>query len=142
MSKRLDALLKYKPDYVLIQFGHNDMKRYDTQDYAEKLKDYVRRIRDAGGKPVVLSSVTRRTFGDDGKIKPTVINGRTLADYAKAASTVSSELQVPFIDLNSISIQHHNKLGPDASADYNFVPEDKTHFSPAGERGDCRDRHR
>ena len=48
MSKRLDALLKYQPDYVLIQFGHNDMKRYDTQVYAEKLKDYVRRSSRSG----------------------------------------------------------------------------------------------
>ena len=36
LSKSLDSLLKKKPDYVLIQFGHNDMKRYGTEDYSDQ----------------------------------------------------------------------------------------------------------
>jgi lysophospholipase L1-like esterase len=39
LSKKLDALVKLKPDYVLIQFGHNDQKRYDTTVYNFKEGD-------------------------------------------------------------------------------------------------------
>ncbi len=33
LSDRLDELAALKPDYVLIQFGHNDQKKYDTAVY-------------------------------------------------------------------------------------------------------------
>jgi len=68
LTKKLDDLVKLKPDYVLIQFGHNDQKRYDTNAYSTHLKSYVARIQKAGGKPIILSSVVRRSFGKDGKI--------------------------------------------------------------------------
>ena len=133
LSRRLDDLLEKKPDYVLVQFGHNDMKRYDAKAYGAKLTGYVERIRKAGAKPVVLSSVTRRMFDDNGKIAPRVVEGgRTLPGFAKEAREVANQQVVPFIDLNAISIEHHNKIGPEASAAYNFEETDRTHFSPAG----------
>jgi len=134
LSGQLDELLKLKPDYVFIQFGHNDMKRYDTGIYGDKLRDYVTRVRMSGATPIVFSSVTRRNFDGDGKIAPAVINGRTLADYAQAARSIAREMKVHFIDLHAISIEHHNKIGPEESATYNFQPDDKTHFSPKGAR--------
>lgn len=133
LSKKLDTLIKQKPDYVLIQFGHNDMKRYETNAYGEKLKDYVERVTDGGSKAIVLSSVTRRNFDENGKIAPRIIKGdRSLPAFAQAAQAVAKETKVPFIDLNSISIEHHNKIGPDASAAYNFTDTDTTHFSKKG----------
>ena len=132
LSKRLDVLIKQKPDFMLIQFGHNDMKRYDPKAYAKKLKGYVERVKRGGIKVIVLSSVTRRNFNANGLIEPRIIDGRTLADYAQAAKTVAEETDVPFIDFNSISIAHHNKIGPEASASYNFNEKDKTHFSKQG----------
>jgi hypothetical protein len=75
LSKSLDSLLKKKPDYVLIQFGHNDMKRYGTEDYSDKLQNYVERIRKAGAQPVILSSVARRSMASDGKIVHHAIKG-------------------------------------------------------------------
>jgi len=132
LSGKLDALIQQKPDYVLIQFGHNDMKQYDAETYAKKLKDYVERVSLARSKVVVLSSVTRRNFDKNGKIAPGVIEGRTLPDYAEAARVVAQEMKVPFINLNTISITHHNEIGPEASAAYNFTENDKTHFSKEG----------
>lgn len=132
LSTKLDAMIKQKPDYILIQFGHNDMKRYDTKAYSKKLTDYVERVTRGGSKPIVLSSVTRRTFDEHGKIAPGIIEGRTLPDYAQAAQAVAKETKVPFIDLYSISVDHHNKIGPEASAAYNFNETDKTHFSKKG----------
>jgi len=133
LSRRLDALLEHKPDHVLVQFGHNDMKKYDAKAYGAKLASYVKRIRKAGGRPVVLSSVTRRHFDDSGKIAPRVVEGdRALPGFAGEAKAVARRENVPFIDLNAISIRHHNEIGPDASAAYNFKETDRTHFSPEG----------
>lgn len=133
LSGRLDELLEHKPDYVLIQFGHNDQKKYDTAVYSEKLQSYVDRIKDAGGKPIILSSVTRRFFDEDGKILPREDGVKSnLSYYAKAAQAVAEKEEIPFIDLYAISVIHHNEIGPEASAAYNFEETDTTHFSPEG----------
>jgi lysophospholipase L1-like esterase len=133
LSKKLDLLIKQKPNYILIQFGHNDMKRYNAKAYGEKLKDYVQRVTRGGSKAIVLSSVTRRTFDEKGNIAPRIIKGdRTLPAFARVAERVAKESGVPFINLNSISIEHHNKIGPDASKAYNFIKSDSTHFSKIG----------
>jgi lysophospholipase L1-like esterase len=132
LSKKLDALLKEKPNYVIIQFGHNDMKRYDPKVYGEKLKGYIERIIRAGSKPIVFSSVTRRNFDEKGKIKPTVFNERILPTYALSAKTIAKETHSLFLDLNAISIEHHNRIGPEESHTYNFKSKDTTHFSKKG----------
>ena len=68
LSGKLDELVQLQPDYVLIQFGHNDQKRYDTQVYKAHLQSYVDRIQKGGGKPIIVSSVTRRSFDENGRI--------------------------------------------------------------------------
>ena len=138
LSDRLDELLTLHPDYVLIQFGHNDQKKYGTEEYSERLKSYVDRIKAAGGRPIIQSSVTRRNFGDDGKIaprtemKPGVPLKADLPAFSEAARVVAEQEGVPFIDLYHISVAHHNRIGPEASAAYNFKGTDTTHFSPEG----------
>jgi lysophospholipase L1-like esterase len=138
LSKQLDALVALKPDYVLIQFGHNDQKQYDTKVYSELLKSYLARIKDAGSKPIILSSVVRRTFDENGKIVSgsIQIKGRsltnTLTAYAQAAQAVATDKKVPFIDLHAISAEHHNQIGVEASMSYNFTEGDKTHFNKKG----------
>lgn len=133
LSVKLDRLLEEGPDYVLIQFGHNDMKRYGAAEYRKRLSDYVQRVKRSGSQAVVLSSVTRRVFNEDGRISPRVIDGdRSLPAFAEVAKAVAGENRVPFIDLNSISIAHHNKIGRKASAAYNFQGTDRTHFSKKG----------
>ncbi|PAY18023.1 hypothetical protein CKO51_18670 [Rhodopirellula sp. SM50] len=138
LSKKLDELVRLKPDYVLIQFGHNDQKRYDTTVYSDHLRSYVQRIRKSGGKAVIVSSVTRRSFGADGKIVSNLIRNEkynyqgTLTDYANAAEAVAGELNLPFIDLHRASIAHHNKIGRQQSMTYNFKEGDTTHFNQKG----------
>ena len=138
LSKKLDDLVRLKPDYVLIQFGHNDQKRYDTTVYSDHLRSYVQRIRKSGGKAVIMSSVTRRSFGAHGKIVSNLVKNEkysykgTLTNYANAAEAVAGELNLPFIDLHRASIAHHNKIGRDESMSYNFKEGDKTHFNKKG----------
>jgi len=132
LSNALDKLLEKGPHYVLVQFGHNDMKRYDPDVYSTNLKGYVDRIQRSGAQPIILSSVTRRNFGSDRKISPVVMEGRSLPAFARAAQAVASEMDVLFLDLYAISIQHHNQIGPETVATYNYNAGDKTHFSPAG----------
>jgi pectinesterase len=138
LSKRLDDLIAQKPDYVMIQFGHNDQKRYGTDVYREHLQSYVERIQRAGAKPIIVSSVTRRNFDATGKIdekhgssKKSNLKG-TLADYAKSAQGCAAEKRLPFIDLYRISIEHHNRLGREASMSYNWKDGDTTHFNKKG----------
>jgi lysophospholipase L1-like esterase len=99
LSQRLDELMELNPDYVLIQFGHNDQKRYDPSVYSDRLRSYVERIKKSGGKAVIVSSVTRRSFNEDGKIVSNLLKNEkysykaTLTDYAKGRRSVSQGIK-------------------------------------------------
>ena len=109
-----------------------------VQEYSERLRSYVKRIKQAEGKPIVLSSVTRRNFDENGKIKPrTELSAGVplkadLGTFEKTVQAVAQDEKIPFINLYSISVAHHNKIGPQESATYNFNANDTTHFSPKG----------
>ena len=130
---RLVGALKAKPDYVLIQFGHNgqpgkgpERETYPGTSYRNYLKIYVKEFRKIGAKPIIVSSVTRRKFDQSGKIKS------TLTPWAEAACAVAKELKVPCIDLHAASIALHNQIGPEASMTFNPKVDDTTHFNKKG----------
>jgi lysophospholipase L1-like esterase len=138
LSGRLDELLKEHPDYVMVQFGHNDQKRYGTEEYSERLTSYIQRIQAAGGTPIVLSSVVRRTFDGNGKIVSRIDRNErfefkdSLSAYAEAARATAEKMNVAFIDLHGISKAHHEAIGPEASMAYDFKEGDRTHFNRVG----------
>ncbi len=135
---RLDEVLRAKPNYVLIQFGHNDQpgkgEKRETDpgtSYREYLKIYVEAFREIGTKPIIVSPLTRRVFDDDGKITS------TLTPWAEAAKAVAAEMKLPFIDLHAVSIRHHNQIGPEESRTYIYTPRkgkkpDVTHLNKKG----------
>lgn len=132
-EKRLPPVLAMKPDYALIQFGHNDQpgKGPDRETdpattYKDYLRLYVNELRKIGTQPILVSSVVRRTFGKDGKIDS------NLAPYAEAAKAVAQELNVPFVDLYTLSLCYHKRIGPEASMAFNPTPDDRTHFNAKG----------
>ena len=94
----LDAL-RQQPDYVLIQFGHNDQpgkgaaRETDLPTYARNLERYVDEARAADATPVLVTSLTRRRFTAEGRIES------DLAEYVEAARTVARERRVPLVDL-------------------------------------------
>jgi pectinesterase len=144
INERLWAkALAEKPDYVLIQFGHNDMpgKGPDRETdpattYLEYMRRYVDEARAAGAKPILITSMTRRRFNDQGKIDS------DLWPYVEAVKKLAAEKSVPMIDLHARSIAVLDELGPKASEEFDPQPTtkpgeapakpDKTHLSPKG----------
>jgi lysophospholipase L1-like esterase len=106
--------LDLKPDYVLIQFGHNDQPGHpgdrvtDPQTtYRQFMTQYVDDARAAGIKPVLVTSLSRRQWGADGKIHS------TLVPYVEVVKQIAAEKRVPLIDLHARSIELYEKLGPE-----------------------------
>lgn len=144
---RLSAALASEPDYVFIQFGHNGQpgkgpERETDPDstYRELLRKYVREFRLAGAVPVLVSSVTRRDFTGEGKIRvevPTeeeLVGGALLPlrPWAEAARAVAAETRTPFVDLYAKSVALHNEMGPETSAAFDPKEGDITHFNAEG----------
>ena len=134
-------VLEAKPDYVLIQFGHNDQPgkgpaRETDPDttYRANLIRYVDEARAAGVKPILVTSLCRRIFDGEGKIN------RQQSAYAAAAKKVAADKQLPLVDLYALSIEQAERLGPEGSKALGPPhPEragaiDGTHLSAAGAR--------
>lgn len=115
--RRLDKILStLQPgDTVLLQFGHNDQKQQkdgsgNAETYQAELRTHAERILARGGVPVVVSSMERRNFdAATGQLKP------SLTEYANAARAVAHDMKLAFIDLNAMSIQFYEALGPERS---------------------------
>ncbi|HEX8889404.1 MAG TPA: glycosyl hydrolase family 28 protein [Pyrinomonadaceae bacterium] len=98
-------------DYILIQFGHNDMpgkgpeRETDPQtSYREFMTRYVDEARAAGAKPILVTSLTRRRF-KNGKIDS------DLFPYTDAVKRIAAEKRVPLIDLHRLSIELIDSMG-------------------------------
>ena len=115
--RRLDKILSVmKPgDMLVMQFGHNDQKQIKAgkggpfTTYKAEIKTHVDAVRARGGLPVIVSPMERRGFDDKGKVIPSLI------EYADAARQAAQELDVPFIDLNTMSKAFYEALGPEGS---------------------------
>lgn len=131
-EKRWQPVLAAKPDFVFIQFGHNDQKGKGPEretdpetTYADNLKQYVQEARESGIRPVLVTPVARRIFENG---KPVT----TLTPYADATKKVGRELIVPVVDLHAASLALFEKLGDEGSADFSPIASDRTHFSRKG----------
>jgi lysophospholipase L1-like esterase len=139
--------LDLKPDYILIQFGHNDQKITDplrgtdpNTTFKENMTRFVTEARVIGAKPIFITSVSRRRWGDDGKTHS------DLFDYVNPVKELGPKLNVPVIDLHALSIAFYDKIGKaemnKLSKDYvdptaqpagaTLPPIDNTHFNHAG----------
>ncbi len=102
-------------DYLFIQFGHNDQKTNSSAyveaftGYKDLLKQFIQEARDKGAKPVIVTSMQRRSFDENGK----VIN--THGNYPEAARQVAREEHVPLIDLHAMSTDLYEALGVEGS---------------------------
>ncbi len=98
-------------DYLFIQFGHNDQKpnAVSIGDYKQLLVDYIKQTRAKGATPVLVTSMNRRTFDANGRIKD------SLAGYPDAVREVAAAQHTALIDLNAMSKTLFEAMGPDAS---------------------------
>jgi len=144
-EKRLQKLLSQMKagDYLFIEFTHNDQKPGGNHldaftTYKDELKSYIAEARKKGGKPVLVTSMNRRRFDENGKI----IN--TLENYPDAMRQTAAEEKVPLIDLNAMSKVFYEAMGPDNSkkafvhypantySGQDKALADDTHFNPYG----------
>ena len=136
-----DKSVQNKPDYMLIQFGHNDMESADhaarqttIAEYEANLRRYITEARAIGAKPILVTPITRRRFGRDGKINS------DLQGHADVMIKVAQSMNVPYIDLHKLSIQYNEGIGQDAANKLGLTKKDAqgktiadgTHFNWAG----------
>ncbi|SFF52463.1 Pectate lyase [Duganella sp. CF458] len=127
---------RFGKTYVLMQFGHNDQpgkpgRSTDlVKEYPANLARYVADVKAGGGVPVLVTSLTRRSFR----------NGHVwndLAPWASAAREVAKREQVAILDLNALSLAAVQAMGPeqaDTLAQAKGAGFDYTHLGPKGGR--------
>jgi lysophospholipase L1-like esterase len=130
--------LAAKPEFILIQFGHNDEpgKGPDRETdpattYRANMVRYIDEALAAGATPILVTSIVRRNFDADGKIKRD-----HLVDYVSEVRKVAMEKNVPLIDLYALTLAQSETLGPEGTAAFNATTKegkpDTTHLSAAG----------
>lgn len=142
--ERWRAIIEARPDYVLIQFGHNDSHASGRPestdagtDYRDNLCRFVSEARAGGITPVLVTPPRRRLFLPDGR--PT----SELAAYAEGMEIVANETGTPLIDLHATSGRLFEELGETGTraftvnqVDHADRPgeDDRTHFTVEGAR--------
>lgn len=129
-------LLADNPDFILIQFGHNDENVDDEHRYtdpATTFRTYIGQMIDEaraiGAVPVLVTPVARMNFQAEHEIYD------RLRPYADAMVAVGAEKSVFVIDLNASSIAYYESIGQTAAqALRTGVPGDITHFGEYGAR--------
>ncbi len=128
-ERRWDKILSQlkKGDYVMMQFGTNDSKATGNNpiypashpdsnfantyspantDFRTLYEKYAAETQAKGANFVVVSLMARRNM-TNGKI------ANSFGDYPKAAATAAAEAKCGFVDLNTMSTDVFNALGPD-----------------------------
>lgn len=143
-------------DFVFIGFGINDAATtydrytdpFDTNEYTGfkwYLRQYVRETKARGGIPVIVTTVRRCAFNDDGTVYD------SYHDYPVASREVAEEMGLPCIDLDSASVPLYESKGYDYIAhflhnvynagEYSNYPDgnsDMVHFQESGCIEICR----
>ncbi|KIY71492.1 carbohydrate esterase family 12 protein [Cylindrobasidium torrendii FP15055 ss-10] len=112
--------------YATIQFGHNDQKVGDAALMGDHLVTMVEEIVSLGAIPILVTPLTRRSFGSDGTISD------TLQDFADATVGVANQESVHVIDLHATSIKYCEAIGEEACHRLNKSPDDNTHLNNDG----------
>jgi pectinesterase len=131
-----DALGK-RGQYYLIQFGHNDEPGKGPEretdpgtTYRENMARYVDEARAIGAIPVLITSLVRRLYKEDGTIRT------TQTPYVEAVRALAKAKRVPLVDLHAISLADAEHAGDEVWAD--LSPRDgkgqvdRTHLNAKG----------
>lgn len=113
-------------DFLFIQFGHNDEKEADPDRYTEpfggymaNLEKFVRAARDKKAWPVLITPLERRCFVDEHRL-----GAGEHGPYVEAMKQTAEKLDVPLIDLYSMSRAEMEKAGAEKTKEwYMHLPE-------------------
>ena len=137
-ENRWAPVLAAKPKYVLLQFGHNDAPgkgpERETEPkttYRANMSRYVDEAREAGSIPILITSIVRRNFNSDGKLR-----ADNLVGYVEEVRRLAVEKNVALIDLYALTKVQAELLGdPGAEALGTKTAngkQDHTHLGPRG----------
>lgn len=145
-----------KGDYVFIQFGHNDEKPDKLRHtdpgstFDDNLRRFVKETKEKGGIPVLFNSIVRRNFRNNTNAileddAPKVVSAisehpkegdiliDTHGEYLNSPRNVAKDLDVVFIDLNRITHDLVEGLGPEKSKElYMWIPQNTVPICPKG----------
>ena len=100
-----------KGDFVIIQFGHNDQKVKDSTkftnpytQYRANLERYVKEARAKGAIPILMTSIVRRNFNENGVLVD------THKEYPLVVRLVADDLHVPFVDMQRLTAVSYTHL--------------------------------
>lgn len=110
-----EKAIALKADYYLIQFGHNDEpgkpgRSTTMEEYRAYMNRYVDEVRQAGGTPVLVTSLVRRQFKEAAGSNKIV---SSLDTRAAVVREIAREKQVPLVELHDRSKELCEKLGPE-----------------------------
>ncbi|KAJ7170712.1 SGNH hydrolase [Mycena crocata] len=111
---------------VTIQFGHNDMKIAPPESMGANMTVMVNQLRALGAEPVLVTSLTRRSFNANGTIQD------ALGPWADETILISQQLGTHLLDLHANSIRYVESIGADAAHRLNRLPDDNTHLNNNG----------
>ncbi|KAK7403702.1 hypothetical protein QQX98_010505 [Neonectria punicea] len=122
--------------YVTISFGHNDQKSgsgVNTTQYKANLIELGTTIKELGGRPLYVTSLSRRVFPADQPHNTT----DSLHDQRLLAIEAAQETDSTFIDLNAASLEYLNQIGAADAQKFNWgengtTGADRTHLNPLG----------
>lgn len=111
----------FSATYVLVQFGHNDQpgKPGRSTDLATEfpanMRRYAREVLAEGGRPVLMTPLTRRKF-IDGKLE------EGLAPWALATKAAAAAASVPVLDLHADSYAAVQAMGSEEADTLALAP--------------------
>jgi lysophospholipase L1-like esterase len=138
---RWATALAKRGQYYLIQFGHNDepgkgpeRETDPNTTYRSNMTRYVDDARSIGAKPILVTSLVRRLYKEDGTIRT------TQTPYVEVVRAIAAEKRVPLVDLHAISLADAEHAGDEVWADLSPRVEtgdgkeqiDRTHLNPKG----------
>jgi pectinesterase len=120
-----------------LQFGHNDepgkgpeRETDPNTTYRANMARYVDESRAIGATPILVTSLVRRLFNEDGTIRT------TQTPYVDAVRTLAADKRVPLIDLHRISRDDAEHTGDEVWADLSPRDDkgqvDRTHLNAKG----------
>lgn len=133
-------------DYVMIQFAINDAGKSNADRYAPVggsvdnpaegtyewyMTSFIKDTMAKGATPILMSCTLSAKSYANGKFSA------SYGDYTNTCKSLAAKYNVPFIDCNSIMVNHYNSVGYDTAVSYHMAgavsgSTDYTHFNEGG----------